>query len=136
MEYKMKNLIFIFALLFVASQAWGAEEKCDEKPSWLPSYVVNGIPYICDSKTHKMVVDGEGIKSLKEDEKHKADLQHALVSRVLTDSEMEEVLNQGAYLFTKNMVPYMQKDVDEQYYKALQQQFRLRIIKDKERKRK
>jgi len=61
----------------------------------------------------------------------KRDLAFALVSRVLTTKEMEQVKNYGIDLYTQDMVPYNDLEVTKKLNDALLQQFKLRIAAEK-----
>jgi uncharacterized protein YukE len=57
---------------------------------------------------------------------HKAELAHALVSRCLSAKEFEEVTSYGYNLYTQNMVPFMEADMQSRFNAALQTQQILR----------
>lgn len=61
-------------------------------------------------------------------QQHKYELARALTTRVLTAKELQEVLDYGPDIFTQNMVPFYQKDIDEQFVTALKIQVELRAM--------
>jgi len=73
--------------------------------------------------------DVESEQDLYAQEQHKSELADALVTRVLTPKEMKEVLNYRSSLFVRNMQPYRQEEVDQEYLMALKIQAQLREMK-------
>lgn len=67
-------------------------------------------------------------KELAKWEKHRADLAHALTTRVLTDAEMREVLDQGYTILTQDGIPYDPVEVQSVYANSILIQDELRSL--------
>jgi hypothetical protein len=92
---------------------------------------INGIPYFkeeVEPGRWQWVVDKESLQRQRDHEKHKSDLAMALQTRVLTEEEMQEVMEYGIHLFIRNMVSYREEDMQRRFNEAICQQYRLRAI--------
>lgn len=61
----------------------------------------------------------EQIKFIREHQNHLADLQTALVTRVLTEEEIKEVGRYGSSLLIRNGVVYQQDEIDRKFQNML-----------------
>jgi len=82
-----------------------------------------------EGRKGRITEDVESEQYLNAQEQHKSELADALVTRVLSPKEMKEVLKYGSSLFVRNMQPYRQEEVDQEYLMALKIQAQLREMK-------
>lgn len=90
---------------------------------------INGIQYKKAevSPGHwQWVMDDEAMKHFGERDRHRRDLFWALRSRILTDTEMDEVARYGDDLNIESFVPYSPQEKMREMNDALLQQFKLR----------
>lgn len=76
------------------------------------------------------VIDEKAEEFSRKFEHRKQELAFALVSRVLTDEEFQEVERLGYYLYVREWCPYKEEDLIRRFNEALIQQFKLRRIND------
>jgi hypothetical protein len=67
------------------------------------------------------------VKKYIEDSR-KIELAHAMQTRILTEEEFQEVLEQGKDLFILTMQPYNPKEKQEEFNAAVLQQYKIRHI--------
>lgn len=60
--------------------------------------------------------------------RRRRDLYKALYTRVLSDSEMDEVMREDWHITTEDMVPYNELEKRREFHDAIAQQYRLRRI--------
>ena len=99
---------------------------CGKGLNDLQKYIqIDGIPYVC--KDGSLVINSEALKAMDDADKKKADLYWALRTRVLTDDELEQVRNIGTWLVISRNMPFIEKDITEEYNNALYHQAKLRL---------
>lgn len=90
---------------------------------------VNNTPYECDKETKQWKVCDECIKVEEKYEAHKTELAVALTTRILTESEMKEVMGMGQYIYSRPMESFYEPDLQNRFTAALQIQMMLRMKK-------
>lgn len=65
-------------------------------------------------------------KAIAKEEAHKAELAHALTTRILSTDEMKEVAQYGSNLLMREMIPYNAEDVERRFQTMLMIQQTLR----------
>ncbi len=115
------------------------EHASDCAPEVDGGFTMNMAIYKCDETTKRWVVNEAATQKWAQDvrvmEAHYASLAFALVSRVLTDKEMQEVESLGINLYVRNMQQFFEKDLHERLNGALLQQFKLRDASRSEKSR-
>ena len=131
----MKLTTLCLAALLLASGAWGQQAKkkpatkqeCDSKV-WQFGGGSDGYTQYKCSAQGRWVVDTEAMKAAADEDAHRHKLAAALISRVLTEAELDEVMQQGIYLITEPMQPFSEEEKTKEFNDDLAQQFRLRQI--------